>query len=37
MKKNLEPISISALLDKGFESDVLDKVIVVEFGAEPAV
>ncbi|HEY1471538.1 MAG TPA: hypothetical protein VGF61_21040 [Candidatus Acidoferrum sp.] len=37
MKKNVEPISISALREKGFESDVLDRVIVIEFGAEPAV
>jgi hypothetical protein len=32
MKKNAEPISISALEGKGFDQDVLDRVIVVEFG-----
>jgi hypothetical protein len=34
MNKNAEPISISALRGKGFDTDVLDKVIVVEFGGD---
>jgi hypothetical protein len=32
MKKNAEPISITALQRKGFDKEVLDRVIVVEFG-----
>ncbi len=34
MNGNAEPISISALRGKGFHTDVLGKVIVVEFGGE---
>ena len=34
MGKNTESISISALQGKGFGREVLDRVIVIEFGAE---
>jgi hypothetical protein len=34
MKKNAEPIAISALQRKRLEKDVLERVIVVEFGGE---
>jgi hypothetical protein len=36
MKKNAEPVSISALQEKGFGREVLERVIVVEFGGEAA-
>jgi hypothetical protein len=36
MKKNDEALSIPALWSKGFGTDVLDRVIVIECGTEAA-
>jgi hypothetical protein len=36
MKENAELVSISALQEKGFGKEVLDRVTAVEFGGETA-
>ena|ERR1700739_3096300 len=36
IKEKAEPVSISALRGKGFGQEVLERVIVVEFGGETA-